>query len=325
MPFLAVLGYDVFNPLEVIPEFTADIGIKKGEKVDYAIKKDGKVIMLVECKRAGDILDSEHALQLARYFSVTESRFGVLTNGMQYQFYADLEEPNRMDSRPFFEFNLMDFDEHHVKELKKFMKSAFSLEDILATANTLKYTRAIKRILEDELKEPSEDFVRFFVSHVYDGRATQAVIADFFGIVKEARKQFINEKINKRLKSALSAENEESADANESPQKNEQVTDDDDGMETTVEEIEGYHIVKAILRQTVDVHRVVMRDTKSYCGVLLDDNNRKPICRLRFNSANKYLGLFSNKTEERVPIDNPDDIFKYADRIQAVIAEYDQE
>nr|VFK15989.1 MAG: hypothetical protein BECKLPF1236A_GA0070988_101378 [Candidatus Kentron sp. LPFa]VFK31426.1 MAG: hypothetical protein BECKLPF1236C_GA0070990_101388 [Candidatus Kentron sp. LPFa] len=228
-----------------------------------------------------------------------------------------------MDSRPFFELDLASFDEHHIKELKKFTKSAFSLEDILTTANTLKYTREIKKILDDELKEPSEDFVRFFIPLVYDGRATQSIVEEFTGIVKEARKQFINEKINERLKSALSAEDEESSNTNE-PHNAKQVIEDD-GIETTEEEIEGYHIVKAILRQVVDVHGVFIRDTKSYCGILLDDNNRKPICRLRFNYSNKYIGLFSNKIEEKVPIDNPDDIFKYADRIQAVIAEYDEE
>nr|VFJ96368.1 MAG: hypothetical protein BECKLFY1418B_GA0070995_10845 [Candidatus Kentron sp. LFY] len=325
MPFLDALGYDVFNPLEVVPEFTADAGTKKGEKVDYAIKKDGEVIMLVECKRADDALGSDQALQLARYFSVTESRFGILTNGMQYQFYADLEEPNKMDSRPFFEFDLTGFDEHHVKELKKFTKSAFSLDDILTTASTLKYTRAVKKVLEDELKEPSENFVRFFISHVYDGRATQSVITQFSEIVREARKQFINEKINERLKSALNTDDEEIAGADKSLRDEEQVIDDNDGIETMEEEIEGYHIVKAILRQVVDVQRVFMRDKKSYCGILLDDNNRKPICRLHFNSGNKYLGLLSNKNEERVPIDNLNDIFKYADRIQATIVEYDQE
>ncbi len=46
MPFISALGYNVFDPTEVVPEFTADVGIKKGEKVDYAIHLDGKPIML---------------------------------------------------------------------------------------------------------------------------------------------------------------------------------------------------------------------------------------------------------------------------------------
>ena len=152
MPFISALDYEVFNPLEVIPEFTADIGTKKGEKVDYAIKKDNKVIILIECKWSGTDLQKEHASQLYRYFSATEARFAVLTNGILYQFYSDIDEPNKMDSKPFFEFNILEFEEHHINELKKFTKQAFSLEDILTTASTLKYASSIKKILEKELR-----------------------------------------------------------------------------------------------------------------------------------------------------------------------------
>ena len=203
MPFISSLGYDVFNPLEVIPEFTADVGTKKGEKVDYAIKKDNDIIILIECKWSGASLQKEHASQLYRYFSATEARFAILTNGIDYEFYSDIDEPNKMDSKPFFSFNILQFEDHQIKELKKFTKPAFSLEDILTTASTLKYTGAIKKILDEELKNPTEEFVRFFASRIYDGRLTQQVIEQFTGIVKEARSQFINEQINDRLKSAI--------------------------------------------------------------------------------------------------------------------------
>lgn len=96
MPFISALGYDVFNPTEVIPEFTADIGIKKGEKVDYAVKKDDQVILLFECKWCGADLSKDHASQLHRYFSVTEARFSILTNGIEYRFYSDIDEPNKI-------------------------------------------------------------------------------------------------------------------------------------------------------------------------------------------------------------------------------------
>ena len=102
MPFIQALGYDIFNPGEVIPEFTADVGIKKGEKVDYAICKDGKVTILVECKPASVELSINHASQLFRYFSVTEARLAILTNGVVYKFFSDIERPNKMDDKPFF-------------------------------------------------------------------------------------------------------------------------------------------------------------------------------------------------------------------------------
>ena len=190
MPFISALGYDVFNPTEVVPEFTADIGIKKGEKVDYAIKKDDKVIILIECKCFGAELCDGHMGQLYRYFAVTEARFAILTDGISYAFYSDIDEPNKMDSKPFFVFNILNFEDHQVGELKKFTKSAFSLDAILTTASTLKYTGAIKQILEKERHDPSDLFVRFFAAQIYDGRLTQPVIDQFSGILKNALPNF---------------------------------------------------------------------------------------------------------------------------------------
>jgi hypothetical protein len=160
MPLIQILGYNVFDPLEVTPELVADVGTKKGEKVDYAILKDGKPIILFECKKAGGDLNINHAGQLFRYFHVTAARFGVLTNGLVYRFFTDLEQPNKMDEKPFFEFNILDFKDRDVEELKKFAKSAFDLETILTTANELKYTRAIQTRLNEWMVSPSEDFVR---------------------------------------------------------------------------------------------------------------------------------------------------------------------
>ena len=190
MPFINALGYDVFNPLEVIPEYTADSGTKKGEKVDYAIKKDDKIIILIECKWSGEKLQKNHTDQLFRYFSVTDARFAILTNGINYEFYSDIEKPNTMDSKPFFEFNIKDFEDYQLNVLKKFTKSSFSLEDILNTASTLKYTGQIKKILEEELTNPTEEFVRFFARQIYDGTLTKRVLEQFTGIVRDvARKQ----------------------------------------------------------------------------------------------------------------------------------------
>lgn len=323
MPFISALGYDVFNPTEVIPEFTSDIGTKKGEKVDYAIKKDDDIIILIECKWSGADLHQDQASQLYRYFSNTEARFAILTNGITYEFYSDIDEPNKMDSKPFFTFNILGFQDHQINELKKFTKSAFSLDDILTTASTLKYTGAIKKILEEELTNPSEPFVRFFASKIFDGRLTKPVIEQFTKIVQEARKQFINEKINERLKSALSANDSPKEEV--SPEEIDEPSEDNNGIMTTEEEIEAYNIIKAILRETTDVKRVAMRDTKSYCGILLDDNNRKPICRFHFNYSQKYLGILSQKKEEKVAIDCVDDIFKYAEQIKTTVAEYEEE
>lgn len=338
MPFINTLGYDVFNPREVVPEFTADFGTKKGEKVDYAVFQGDQPIMLFECKWSGANLNNEHASQLYRYFSaVPQVRFGVLTNGVDYRFYSDLEARNIMDDKPFFTFNMLDFQNRQVEELKKFTKSVFDLDEILAQASELKYTAAIRKILAEEFEKPSEDFVVFLARQVYSGRMTQTAKDQFTEITYKALRRFLNEKINERLKQALEeteqpkptqVEVEQSDIETERTDLGESVVrvDKTRGIVTTEDEIEGLFAVKSILRDLIDAKRVHMRDTKSYCGILLDDNNRKPICRLRFDQDQKYLGLFDEqKKEERIPVADIDDIYNHAARIIATVKGYDNQ
>lgn len=331
MPVLNGLGFNVFDPLEVVPEFTADVGVKKGEKVDYAIFIDGKPMILVECKTFGAQLSLTHASQLYRYFSVTEARFAILTNGVEFWFYTDLDAPNKMDEKPFFEFSLRDYDDKSVGELKKFAKAAFNLDNILSNASELKYAKLIEKSIAQEFEQPSEEFVKLFTSRVYTGRFTAGVQEQFRALVKNAFRHFIHDKINDRLKSALRGTDpppiiprEASPGSSSEPVAGEAAPMEDDGINTTQCEVEGFHIVRAILAQDVNPARIVMRDTKSYCGVLLDDNNRKPICRLRFNYSQKYIGLFNaEKNEEKHPIESTIDIYKFAKQLRAAVAEYD--
>lgn len=339
LPFIAALGYNVFDPTEVTPELNADVGVKKGEKVDYAILREGKPIILIECKHHAADLGKIHASQLYRYFSVTEARFGVLTNGLVYWFYTDLEAANKMDGKPFFEFNLLDFREQDAEELKKFSKSAFDLNHILTTASELKYTREIKRILAEQIQEPTDEFVKFFAAQIYTGKMTQKVREQFAELTRQALKQFVNDQINERLKTALASDapvppekpiepsNTSSAPANGAPANGSQ-----DGIVTTEEELEGFYIIRAILREIVPVKRIVMRDVQSYCGILLDDNNRKPICRLHFNGAKKYIGFFDGPREsskdglkeERIVLEHMDDLYKHAERLKATVMRYEE-
>lgn len=328
MPFLHnVLGYDVFDPTEVIPEFTADTGIKKGEKVDYAILKDGQVQILVECKKYSEKLSAKHAGQLFRYFSVTNARIGILTNGAQYEFYTDLDAPNKMDEKPFLILDLEDIDEHIVPEVLKLTKSSFDVDSVVDAAGELKYLSQIKKILSEQFNEPEEDFVKFFASRIYDGVLTAKVKHTFAEITSKALKQFLNDSINARLKSAIGAsistpssipEITEIRQIEESVEENEKSK-----IDTTIEEIEAFNVVKAILRQQFEVTRIVARDTQSYFGVLLDDNNRKPLCRLHFNAKQKYLGLFDDaKKETRHPIASIDEIFNFSDALLASTVGY---
>jgi hypothetical protein len=329
MPFISALGYNVFDPTEVTPELHADVGLKKGEKVDYAILRDGRPIILFECKWHGTDLNKEHASQLYRYFSVTEARFSVLTNGLIYRFFTDLDAPNKMDARPFFEFNLTDYRDQDVEELKKFSKSAYDLQEILTTANELKYTKEILRILSQQLQQPSEEFVRFFTGQVYHGRMTQAIREQFTQTTLRAFRQFINEQINDRLKSALGADAQFTSSEQVVTQPEANVAkppSDEPTVVTTGDELEAFYTIRAILHSLVSSKRIVMRDVQSYCGVLLDDNNRKPLCRLYFNGPRKAIGLFDgeDRKEVRVPIGSVDEIHDYADRLSATVARYEE-
>lgn len=327
LPFISALGYNVFDPTEVTPELTADVGTKKGEKVDYAILRDGEPIILFECKDCSANLDTSHASQLHRYFHVTKARFGVLTNGIVYRFFTDLEEPNKMDSKPFFEFSVLDVGPVQAQELKRFTKSGFNLEEALSAASELKYTKEIKKFLAEQLQEPSEDFARFLVSKVYSGFKTQKVLAQFSDIIKRALNQFVNDMINDRLKTALDSGRATAEPPTEAPSEAAGKPEAEDGPKvvTTDEEREAFLIVKAVLREVVDPARLFMRDTASYCGVILDDTNRKPICRFRFGTNRLILSaITANKEEERIQLDGLDDIYKHADKLKATVAMYER-
>ena len=316
MPFISALGYDVFDPRIVIPEFTADVGTKKGEKVDYAICQDGKVIVLIECKPCGQEPNSKNLNQLYRYFSVTDARFSILTNGTKYWFFSDLDHSNTMDEKPFFEFDILDYRPNHVEELKKFAAADFNVDAILATANNLKYASAISREIKKEIDEPSEDMVKLLASRVYDGRFTQSAKDEFSPLVARAFRDTLREMINDRLTSAIDPGKKDPLDIAPLPDESE--------IETTEEEMEAYQIIRAIVREVIKPDRVVMRDAKSYCAVLIDDNNRKPLARLHFNSKSvQYVGLFNaEKSEERVKIEGLNDIFSMAERLKETASLY---
>lgn len=328
MPFInTVLGYDVFDPQEVMPEFVCDVGTKKGEKIDYAIMKDGEVQILIECKKIGESLSINHASQLFRYFHVTSARISILTNGQVYRFFTDLDAPNKMDEKPFLELDLLDIDEYSVPELIKLTKSAFDVDSIINAAGELKYVSQLKKLIGTQVSKPEDDFVKFFASRVYEGVITQKVREQFFELTRKALAQFLNDQVNDRLKSAMSGAIQPtiaSLTVTNSANTDQERDESEDKILTTLEELEGYHIVRAVVRSVVDAKRIVQRDTQSYFGILLDDNNRKPICRLHFNRSQKYLGIFDEgKNETRHAISSIDEIYEYADQLKKTVGYYD--
>jgi hypothetical protein len=321
MPFLQSLGYDVFNPLEIVPEFIADIGIKKGEKIDYAIFKDGNPTILIECKHWSQNLNI-HDGQLLRYFHVSKAKFGILTNGIVYRFYSDLVSPNKMDEKPFLEFNITDVKDNQIEELKKFHKTNFDAESIVNTASELKFMNELKHILNQELTNPTPEFVKHFAKQVYPSVVTAKVLEQFTELTKKSIQQHISDLITERLKTALSKEDEKNSEVSISTEKN---LEDISKVNTTEEELEGFMIVKTILRQKTAVNRVTFRDAQSYFAVFLDDNNRKPVCRLYLNGGKKFIGTFDEtKKETKNEIKNLDEIFDYSELLLKTIEAYEK-
>jgi len=321
MPFIQILGYDVFNPFEVNPEFIADLGIKKGEKVDYAIMKDGEPVIIIECKHHLEKLDP-HNSQLFRYFHVCAAKFGLLTNGLVYRFYTDLDNTNKMDEKPFFEFNITEIKEAQIAELKKFHKSYFDNENISNTASDLKYTNEIKGLITSELKEPSPIFVKFFANQVYKGKLTEKILSQFTELVKRSSNQVLNDAIANRLKTALDKE-EASNNRVEKATTTDPVMASESNIQTTEDEIEAYFIIKAILRKDIDIKRITMRDSQTYCAILLDDNNRKPLCRLYFNANRLQIALTEDKKQfVKHEIISLDEIYNFTDELNNTVKLY---
>jgi hypothetical protein len=322
MPFLQALGYDVFNPLEVVPEFISDIGLKKGEKIDYAIFKDGAPTLLVECKHWAQNLNI-HDGQLLRYFHVSKAKFGLLTNGVVYRFYSDLVEANKMDEKPFLEFNITEIKDNQIDELKKFHKSVFDADSIVNTASELKYTNELKHLLIQELANPSPDFVKHFAKQVYPSNISAKVLDQFTNLTKKSIQQHISDLITERLKTALNKEDE--ATKEQEAIQAEQAKADENKVVTTQEELEGFMIVKTILRQKINSTRISYRDAQSYFAILLDDNNRKTICRLYLNGSKKYfVTLDEQKKEVKNEISSLDEIFKFSEVLLKIVESYDK-
>jgi hypothetical protein len=322
MPFIQALGYDVFNPLEVVPEFISDIGIKKGEKIDYAIFKDGSPTILIECKHWSQNLNL-HDGQLLRYFHVSKAKFGLLTNGINYRFYSDLVEPNKMDEKPFLEFNITEVRDNLIEEVKKFHKSVFDANSITNTASELKYTNELKHLLQQELVNPSAEFVKYFAKQVYPSVITAKVLDQFTNLTKKSIQQHISDLITERLKTALSKEDEKIKE--QEAIQAEIARAEEIKVNTSEEELEGFMIVKTILRQKISPNRITYRDAQSYFAILLDDNNRKTICRLYLNGAKKSIATLDDQRKEvKIELSTLDDIFKYADVLYKIVEGYDR-
>lgn len=320
LPFFQILGYDVFNPLEFCPEFDADYGIKKGEKVDYAIIIDNVPTILVEAKCCNDKLD-RHGAQLFRYFNTSKAKFGVLTNGIKYRFFTDLDETNKMDEKPFFEVDLFNLTDNQISYITNFHRKTLDVDSILTSASDLKYSNLIKDYLKGQLTSTSEDLASFLVGQVYEGRKTSSVIEKFIPVVNKSLNQFINETMSSKFAETLKGPSIQSSIT-------EEVIDTvDDSSQiskivTTATELEAFAIIKSMIRSLVDPSNITYKDTESYFGVLFQNNTRKWICRLFLGTKKSIVLPIGEKGSERFYIDSIDDLYNYEAELKEVIQKY---
>lgn len=323
LPLIQALGFDVFSLDEVVPEFIADVGVKKGEKVDFVLKIDGKVAALIEVKPISMSLGTAQFSQLYRYFGVTEARLAILTNGREVWFFSDVDEPNKMDKKPFFTFDLQSHDDNQVTEFSRFQKDRFSIDTIIEAASNLKYTSAAAAYLKRQLAAPDDEFTKLVGRQIHDGSLTKAVVEQLRPAIQAALDEVIRDRIQDKLNVAFRPES--SAPTSEpSTSITDSVGLPQDDIVTTEDEIQAFMIVRAIAASLIDLQRITIRDSKSYCSVFVDDNNRKPVCRLYFNGKNtRQIGLFGiDKQEQKVQIDNLADIYKYAPQIRTAVEAY---
>lgn len=321
LPFLRLLGYDTTNPINFRAEYTADIGVKKGEKVDFAILSDEHVEILIECKSVDVELEEKHLSQLFRYFSVTEAKLAILTNGVVYKFYTDSLDDNQMDKTPFFEIDLEDYTKKDIIRLEKFTNENFDVSKVTKNAQELKFNNGVKKVLIKEFESPSDDFIKAIAKQVYDGQLHKKKKELFSKIITNKIKEIVDEKVNARLETAI---------ANNKPEAEPEVAIDDTS-ETTAEEWEGYYTVKGICSEIVDPDRIAIRDRKDYCNVLFDDNQNYPIVKLHFNNPKNLRVEFfdsynvydtGSKRGNKVNIDSVKDIYDYKEKILVTVNKY---
>lgn len=327
LPFFDMLGYDTRNPFEFHAEFTADIADAKGEKVDYAVLIDDVPRILIECKDCNNALENSDK-QLTRYFNVTPAKIGVLTNGIVYKFYTDLEKPNMMDERPFLEINLLKIKDYQINELKKFARNSFDLDNILNSAEELKYSNLIKKLLKTEFENPSENFITYILNEIYDGVKTQKVKDRFTGTIKKSINEFLNDIVRTKLEGALEVNKNIETKVEENI--SEQIIEETEcGPVTTEEEKEGYSIVKALAHGAIDLERITYKDTLNYFSVTIDDKVTKWICRLYFNGTTKFIKFPEVDNEgfkdrgAKIPINSINDLYSFKDKIIESIKLYD--
>lgn len=263
LPFISALGYDIFDPDEVVPEFTSDVGTKKGEKVDYAIKSSGNPIIIIECKKLGEIPISGKCAgldQLYRYFQNTRVDIAILTDGIIYCLFTDSKDKNVMDLDPFFCFDLSKIDAPTLSAISYISKNSFSFDKLMSLINGVKiYNHVQSTFCKNINEEMDDDFCKYFISGFYEGRFSPSVKTQYEPIIKSAI-----------LDCQIGGDYLDLSFVHKKPD-----------IVTTQDELDALIIIRTILSVNgFDWKRISLIDAKTYCSVVIDGNTRNNLCRL---------------------------------------------
>lgn len=189
LPFIRALGYDVFNIKEVVPKYNLD-----GWEADYAIVVDEEAQMLIEVRAAAQALSMARPVQLLRHIGPPKHRVGLITNGIQYHFYAPIDNHKYVGAELFLQIDLQHFDEEAISNLRNVTKQTFDPRNIVFNATKIKYKNDIRSILEANYRQPSEEFVRFFAVELHSSIMPIGFVEELAPIVRQVFRDFVEKK-----------------------------------------------------------------------------------------------------------------------------------
>lgn len=306
LPLIRALGYNDSDRSEVVPEFTTDA--RTNERVDYAIMANGNPVMVIECKAASVNLSDRKVSQLNGYFNASTAQIGILTNGIEYKFFSDFERQNVMDQDPFWEIDIENLDDEDLDQLHTLFAKGFSVASTLDSASRLKDIGIMTGVLKQQYSRPDDKFVKWLAGEAYKERNTPKWTArnleKFKDLANRAFVHFVGDTMRALQQQMGAAPGEEGGGHRT--------------IITTAQEIEAYHMVKAIVRDVIDPSRVTYRDRLGHCIVLIDGNGQKPLCHLLFNNeSRKEIRLFDeNRARTNHPVDSLDDIYTHAEHLR---------
>jgi len=284
LPFLSALGYDIYDPTEVMPEYVADFAIRRSgqlEKVDYALAINDTIVMIVEAKARGQKAEA-HDGQLKKYFnSLLATKVSIVTNGIQYRFFTDLRNTNVMDDEPFFSSNVLEYDSKDIENLKFFHRDNFDVAAISSHAEEMVYLKSLTKLVGDLLRSPSEDFMRFLLGQLglegkklglegkklgLEGKINKKKLDKFEPLIKKSIQNSLVELMTRSLSQEIAQPVE--ADKPVEPDEIEEIEEEGSKVETTAEELEAFEKIKTIAASSKNHNlEVKYKDVAAYFGV----------------------------------------------------------